>query len=301
MNCRYCGSELPEGALFCGECGRAVVAAEVVAAPVAAPPVAERPVETPAPAPHIAPMPVAFSAAAAASDDPADHVGASTATASCPQCGSAVEDDEVFCGECGFVLRAVPPPPLVGAPPPVDDVPIEPAVEPSVPGIPHERPVLDLAATDLVPALEPDLELSSDRTPRPDPHPWARERPPVEDIEATRITADPLASERFVLQFSTGENVTITGAGLVGRNPSAEPGEFVDQLVAIFDPTKSVSKTHLEFGQESGRFWVSDRFSTNGSVVRQPDADPRRCDPGKRYFVARGTRVDIGEQFFVVS
>jgi hypothetical protein len=75
----------------------------------------------------------------------------------------------------------------------------------------------------------------------------------------------------------------------------------VDQLVAVFDPTKSVSKTHLEFGQESGRFWVSDRFSTNGSVVRQPDADPQRCDPGKRYFIARGTRVDIGEQFFVVS
>jgi predicted component of type VI protein secretion system len=69
----------------------------------------------------------------------------------------------------------------------------------------------------------------------------------------------------------------------------------------VFDPSKSISKTHLEFGQESGRFWVSDRFSTNGSVVRQPDADPKRCDPGKRYFIARGSRVDVGEQFFVVS
>ena len=25
MTCTYCGTELPTGALFCGECGRAVV------------------------------------------------------------------------------------------------------------------------------------------------------------------------------------------------------------------------------------------------------------------------------------
>src|SRR5690606_7697591 len=110
-----------------------------------------------------------------------------------------------------------------------------------------------------------------------------------------------LGAERFVLQFSTGESVIVTGAGLIGRTPVAQPGEYFDQLVAIFDAGKSVSKTHLEFGQDDGRFWVSDRYSTNGSIVRQPDVPPKRCEPGRRYFVSRGTRVDIGEQFFVVS
>lgn len=323
MSCRFCGTLLPPDAMFCGECGRAVAVRGGASSPGG-----------------IGPMPLAFSSADAASDDPADHVGAAHGGASCPQCGASVEDDEVFCGECGFVLRRVAPPPPPG-PPPLDDVPIEPDLrrevefdggfeadlarevefeaelepdldfepeppaetdlpgEPEPPAAPDAAP--DVSPTDVIPALEPDLELGVERAPRPDPFPWGRAVPQIEDIEATRLVADPFAGERFVLQFSTGENVTVRGQGLIGRNPGAEPGEVVDQLVAVFDPTKSVSKTHLEFGQESGRFWVSDRFSTNGSVVRQPDADPQRCDPGKRYFIARGTRVDIGEQFFVVS
>ena len=95
--------------------------------------------------------------------------------------------------------------------------------------------------------------------------------------------------------------MVVTGSGLVGRNPAPEPGEYVDELVSIFDVGKSVSKSHIEFGQEAGRFWVSDRYSTNGTLVRQPDAEVVRCVPGKRYMVARGTRVEIGEQFFIVS
>ena len=95
--------------------------------------------------------------------------------------------------------------------------------------------------------------------------------------------------------------MSVTGTGLIGRNPIVEPGEYLDALVVISDPGKSVSKTHLEFGQEAGTFWVSDRFSGNGTVVREPDLPPRRCEAGKRYRIARGSRVDIGEQFFIVS
>lgn len=129
---------------------------------------------------------------------------------------------------------------------------------------------------------------------------------PVDDddednLEATRVVRRKPATERFVLQFSTGESTTVTGTGLVGRNPVPQPGEFFDRLVTILDHGKSVSKTHLEFGQSDGVFWVSDRFSGNGTVLRQPDAEPYRCDPGKRVEVQRGSRIDIGDQFFVVS
>jgi hypothetical protein len=123
-----------------------------------------------------------------------------------------------------------------------------------------------------------------------------------QDLEATRIVrSGQRRGERFVLQFSTGESFTVYGTGLIGRNPQPEPGEYFDQLVRVLDPSRSVSKVHLEFGQEAGSFWVKDRYSGNGTIIREPEAMPIHCRPEKRFRIARGTRVEIGEQFFIVS
>ncbi len=328
MNCRACGTSLPEGALFCGECGR----------PVDVPAFAPRPrVPVPASGPSLQPVaapdapPPAF---------PVPHADDSEYT--CPQCGQPVDEDDVFCGECGFVLAVSEPrPPLSAFAPDLSDAapvrqpvsvvdeqvveePVvaepesvaepEPVAEEAVEAAPVEEEVAEperepapVAEPEPVaePVAEPEPVAQREPAPRrqvPDPFPWGKDdRGGTIDLEATRIVAGALPEERFVLQFSTGESVTVSGLGLIGRNPSSQPGEYVDQLVTIFDAGKSVSKTHLEFGQDSGRFWVSDRYSTNGSTVRQPDQEPKRCEPGRRYFIARGTRVDIGEQFFVVS
>jgi predicted component of type VI protein secretion system len=135
--------------------------------------------------------------------------------------------------------------------------------------------------------------------PAPIPPPAA---PSLEDdVEATRIIARHPEGERFVLQFSTGESFTVFGSGLIGRSPRPEPGEYFDQLVRVLDPSRSVSKTHLEFGQEAGSFWVKDRYSGNGTIVREPESKPIRCHPERRYRLVRGSRVDLGEQFFIVS
>ncbi|HEY4225229.1 MAG TPA: zinc-ribbon domain-containing protein [Pseudolysinimonas sp.] len=416
MICRYCGTALPQGALFCGECGQPVSSAPTTAssaatvssirpvpaagAAAAASPTA--PVTTMDPA-AARPAAAGFSIADLAFSSPGttsdhDHLDEerelpdgtpldptpderAESVARCPQCGEPMAEGDVFCGECGFVVRSVAPP--AGLPEGVDasddgfgadgvptesddlvpeviefgefprdpDAPdareaveqeaddsdatteIEPLLaaeldaapepDPAPPLAPEPEPSIDHMVRDVsTPSTphpveaDPDLDFdeplplgaaagaptpSPRSRPIPDPFPWGTDRPLREDIEATRLVADPESGIRYVLQFSTGESVTVAGSGLVGRNPSVQPGEYVDQLVPIFDAGKSVSKTHLEFGQESGRFWVSDRYSTNGSVIRQPDAEPRRCDPGRRYFIARGSRVDVGEQFFVVS
>jgi hypothetical protein len=182
----------------------------------------------------------------------------------CAQCGAALAPTDIFCGECGFV-RVLP-----------------------------SRTSTDTAV------LDPFPWGAGDGTP-PMGHPPAVDIDDIDDLEVTRIVGHEPRAAKFVLQFSTGESFTVSGTGLLGRNPVAEPGEYFDSTVRITDSGKSVSKTHLEFGQDAGMFWISDRFSGNGTVFREPDSAPRRCDPGKRYRIARGTRVDIGEQFFIVS
>jgi hypothetical protein len=211
----------------------------------------------------------------------------------CEQCQAPLTAADIFCPECGFVRHragatsrahdtaALDPFPWGLPRPPARDA-VAPAVTPA-PAMPAPVAVAQQA---------PQLPASS----QPAPDPTAEG-----DLESTRIVGREPRGERFVLQFSTGESVSVTGTGLIGRNPVAEPGEYFDSIVTIVDPGKSVSKTHLEFGQEGGSFWISDRFSGNGTLARPPESEPRRCDAGKRYRIARGTRVDIGEQFFIVS
>lgn len=108
------------------------------------------------------------------------------------------------------------------------------------------------------------------------------------------------AAVSFLLQFSTGQSATISGAGLLGRRPAPQPGEYFDSLITLVDPGRSVSKTHLEFGVDDSAFWILDRYSGNGTVVRFSDGGTRRSEPGKRLRVPRGSRVEIGDQFFLV-
>lgn len=238
----------------------------------------------------------------------------------CPSCGTELPADALFCGECGRALGARPavaqaardtvilergilerasdvvpprPDPFPWGEPPV---PAGAAV-PSETAVGSETPVLPDHADQPMDAV-PDGVADAPESPMPAAPELVGN---ADDVEPTRILPRGANGQRFVLQFSTGESITVFGTGLLGRNPQPQPGEYFDQLVAISDPGKSVSKTHLEFGQEAGTFWVSDRFSGNGSLVREPESQPRRCEPGKRYRVVRGSRIDIGEQFLIVS
>lgn len=266
MSCLHCGADLPSGALFCGECGRAA--------------------------------------------------GRAAPYTPCESCGARMSPTDIFCGECGQVARSAAIDALdTGA---QRTVRVETAVpDPSPRRVQPERrsmasdteslqqPGLPLVPVhDLVP---PGTEIPLDALVRAHPARVSGGSSPLApEIEDTRIVTAPggstrATSPRFVLQFSTGESVTVAGTGLIGRNPTAEPGEYFDNLVRILDLTRSVSKTHLQFGHEQGEFWLTDRYSGNGTILRPPERAASRAEPGKRYLVVRGSRVDMGEQFFVVS
>ncbi len=266
MTCEHCGAALPAFALFCGECGRSVAARPSVvpgAAVVDAPsmPLVDA-VAAPEPESMPEPMPEPM-------PDPVSDPVSEVAVEPAPEPARVVP-----CTSCGLV------------PEPDDLYCAECGASLSA----QTRIIERISGPDLLPAPAP---VALPATP---PAPAL----PVDD-ESTRLVPRGTGGARFVLQFSTGESYTVLGSGLAGRNPRPEPGEYVDHLVAIVDPGRSVSKTHFEFGQEAGMFWVADRHSGNGTVIREPGAEPRPCTPGNRYPVVRGTRIDIGEQFVVVS
>ncbi len=205
----------------------------------------------------------------------------------CRVCGSELPEGALFCGECGSSVTATRVrPPVVADPRPSDTTIVEPLPKPAVVG----------------------------RFPGPDDGGGQAVigRQAMVSVESAPIVPDPTQAKpadtesggghhTFTLSFSTGEIVTVRGDGLLGRRPIAQPGESFDQLVAISDPGRSVSKTHLEFGLEGDELWLCDRYSGNGTIVRPPGGVTRQFEPGRRYRVARGTRVEIGDQYFDVN
>lgn len=224
----------------------------------------------------------------------------------CNFCGSALPPTALFCGECGRSL-GLGSRPLASTAELTVDLDIDPRAQ--IAPEPEALAADSLTEASLPQAPQPGTSPPATSQPATDtwlpsrllPSVRPRPEPTESDVEPTRIVPSGRSALRFVLQFSTGESVTVFGNGLVGRNPVAEPSEYFDHLVTIVDPGRSVSKTHLEFGQAAGAFWVSDRYSGNGTVVREPDGAPLRCESGKRYRMVRGTRVIMGDQFFVVS
>lgn len=98
-----------------------------------------------------------------------------------------------------------------------------------------------------------------------------------------------------VLRFSDGRSVALRGMTLVGRNPQPEPGEVVTDLVALPDPKRSVSKTHLLVGMDAKGLFVTDRHSTNGTLVTLPDGQQILCAAGQTIRVAPGSVVTFGD------
>jgi hypothetical protein len=189
----------------------------------------------------------------------------------CRVCGSELFEGAIFCGECGSAVEVTPY---------------------------LRRPVDDSRPTDTQVVTASVLRTISESAARRSAAP----RPPVVEPSALPDQGDLAAPvPTWVLAASTGERVIVAGSGLVGRKPVAAEGETFDQLIALADPGRSVSKTHLEFGVEGGELWVLDRYSSNGTAIVGGDGQRRECEPGRRYRVARGSRIELGDQYLIVG
>ena len=92
----------------------------------------------------------------------------------------------------------------------------------------------------------------------------------------------------------------IDGPSLIGRNPSPRPGEATARLIAVRDPSQTLSKTHAALGVDDDGLWVEDRGSSNGTVISTPDGASVEVS-ANRVSVADGATLYFGDRAFEVS
>jgi hypothetical protein len=98
-----------------------------------------------------------------------------------------------------------------------------------------------------------------------------------------------------VLVLDDGVEINLVGTVLFGRDPSSVQGDGSGaRLVAVADPEKSVSKTHLAVQSDGVDVTVVDRHSTNGSTLIAPDGTERRLVPGLATALVPGASVRFG-------
>ena len=239
MNCPNCSQSLPAEALFCGACGQAV--APPVLAPAQIRPFIEPPQAIRQP-PRTA--------------EPAEDVEHSA----CAECGAAMSVSDIFCGACGHVSAIV-----SAAFSSARDTSIIESLRPIAPERPADGPAAPrVRPPEVTPA--PTLSVLDAEQPDEDAACDANDSHDAGDAPAPEIVGAAATGERFVLQFSTGESVTVTGTGLVGRSPISEPGEYFDHLVRVLDSTRSRKYTSSS----------ASRMACSGSPTGTP-ATARSC------------------------
>ena len=120
--------------------------------------------------------------------------------------------------------------------------------------------------------------------------PPVRQAPPAPRVPAS-----------YVLTLDTGQAMSVTGWGYIGRNPQAADGERCNHVIAIDDPDRSLSRTHVRFGIDSTGFWLEDRGSANGTFIVQADGSSVQVGAGERLTVPAGGTVRLGDRTFTVG
>lgn len=115
--------------------------------------------------------------------------------------------------------------------------------------------------------------------------PGLEESFPVSTILAGR------GERRFVIDG--GVEHPIHGRGIIGRAPDPVEG---GQTIVISDPRRSLSRSHLAFETDArGRVFIADLDSANGTEIVSATGERIECVPGRRYPVAVGDTVLIGD------
>ncbi|OAE01283.1 transporter [Arthrobacter sp. OY3WO11] len=125
-----------------------------------------------------------------------------------------------------------------------------------------------------------------------------------DDVERTQVrpgAGGPAPVAVLRIRLDDGRDFQLDRSVLVGRNPVGQAGEQHAQLLAVDDPGRSISKTHLHLLTDGSGIWVTDRNSTNGSAVTTPNGARTPLAPGVPTFVTPGSSVHFGDRTFYLG
>ncbi len=104
-----------------------------------------------------------------------------------------------------------------------------------------------------------------------------------------------------VVATADGGRFTVTATALLGRNPQPRDGEPAGTAVPINDLQRTVSKTHAGLRWDGRTLWLTDRGSTNGTVVVAPSGHAQRLRPWEELAVQPGSAIQLGDQTVTVT
>lgn len=174
----------------------------------------------------------------------------------------------------------------------VRPVPVPPDPEPE-----PARPIVNLTAARLLPGPSGGPGPAAYRSSRPAPVPgddaaW--------DTAGDRTVVRPRTPVRWSVRVDTGESFIVEGLVLLGRGPTPRAGEQPRQLVGLRSTDLSLSKTHAQLEVIDSALVLTDRGSTNGTVlVRQGVA--RDLSGGQPTTVLDGDRIRVGDRELTVA
>jgi hypothetical protein len=122
--------------------------------------------------------------------------------------------------------------------------------------------------------------------------------PPVAEVPPVRRLG-PRTDWR--LRADGGDDVTVSGRVVVGRDPRAADAAAGARAVAVDDPARSLSKTHALLEVVDDRLLVTDLGSTNGVRIWPEGEEAIELESGRPTSVPEGAVLLLGDVAFLVD
>ncbi len=122
-----------------------------------------------------------------------------------------------------------------------------------------------------------------------------------DEFESTVVIARAKSTTDWSLVDIDGTKFPLAPQNVLGRKPKSGPSGA--QFIALSDPERVLSRTHLLIEVEDDQLWITDLKSTNGTEIimsDQGDTEPgkdtdfRPCEALSRYAVTADQSLSLG-------